>query len=819
MGVPHALRLFAEGVGRACFCLIFRDFIAVAAWFVCIFLYVGPLSVAVSVFPLFPIVVEELVVVGVKFSRRAAVAGSLAAATLATAGTAGAVSGALADGAGDDGVSGDPGRVGGVDPTDEDALAEATGEDASVLDSTRSVVVPAPSFGSFMTSDGERVPVEPTSGSGAGGVVAVELDSSGADSSQLGAAEDHAPGSSVDDGSHGGVAAPDAVPDGGANAEIPSPPADTTPADAHAAPSEGAHAEVPAAPSDTTPSEGATGEVPAPPSDTTPADVPAAPSEDVPGEAPVAPPTDAHAAPSEGAHDVAPAAPSDTARSEIPAPPSADTHAAPSEGSQADVPSAHAGSDHAATGDVAPPAHAGAASTGNAKAPVAPSGGVSGSQATVAGGGGSEARTGASDTSTGDAAPGDQGAPGKVTEPNGGNIGVTAGASDGRATGGNDGAPSLSVSDAAARLADAQRDYDAAKAAYDAAVNSRADVASARAALADAERAVSDAEARVSAAERAVSDAEADASRAGTVDWRLSDEGNQARVVERLLVQKVNAYRADAGLPALVASRTLDGEAQSWSAHMAGERDFNHDPSMSARLRAGVDGAQLSGVGENIAYAIRGDAATGKTPEQIADSLFAQWKDSPAHNHNMLGAYTVTGVGVSYEGGRVYATQKFAAVNSSHRNVSETDVSRFYTVGDAASALHVDAAAFGRTPASGGSGDVSSAAAFGWANRVGATVADGTASGLSVPGVSGDTTGRVEEARSELASARSGLEAARGVASDARARVAADESADVDGALRALSDAEAALGVARSDAQAAGVAGVTSVSAGVPSPA
>ena len=64
--------------------------------------------------------------VTVKFSRRAAVAGSLAAATLATAGASGAVSGALADGAHDSDVSGDHGRVGGVDPTDEDALAEAT---------------------------------------------------------------------------------------------------------------------------------------------------------------------------------------------------------------------------------------------------------------------------------------------------------------------------------------------------------------------------------------------------------------------------------------------------------------------------------------------------------------------------------------------------------------------------------------------------------------------------------------------------------------------------------------------------------------------
>ena len=752
--------------------------------------------------------------VTVKFSRRAAVAGSLAAATLATAGASGAVSGALADGAHDSDVSGDPGRVGGVDPTDEGALAEATGEDVSALDSTRSVVVPAPSFGSFMTSGGDRVPVpaESPSEGAADGVVAVELDSSGVDSSQLGAAEDHAPGGSVEDGSHDDVTAPDTVPAEGAPAEIPSPPTDAAPSDAPAAPSEGSHAEVPAAPSDTAPSEGAHAEVPAAPSDT----AATAPSE----VAPAAPSTEVPTAPSEGAHTEVPAAPSDTTSPEIPAPPSADTHAAPSEGSQADAPSAPAGSDHAAPGDVAPPAPAGVTPAGNVETPVAPSGGVSGSQATETGAGGSEARTGASSASTGDAAPGDQGAPGKVTEPTGGNSGVTSGASGGGATGNTDaGTPSLSASDAAARLADAQRDYDAAKAAYDAAVAGRADTASARAALADAEQAVSDAEARVSAAERAVADAEADASRAGTVDWRTMDEGTQARVVERLLVQKVNAYRADAGLPALVASRTLDGEAQSWSAHMAGERDFNHDPSMSARLRAGVDGAQLSGVGENIAYAIRGDAATGKTPEQIADSLFAQWKDSPAHNRNMLGAYTVTGVGVSYEGGRVYATQKFAAVNSSHRNVSETDVSRFYTVGDAAGVLRVDAAAFGRMPASGGSGDASSAAAFGWANRVGATVADGTASGLRVPGASGGADGRVEAARGELSSARSSLESARGGVSAASARVSADEAADVDGALRALSDAEAALGVARADAQAAGVTGVTSVSAGVPSPA
>ena len=737
--------------------------------------------------------------VTVKFSRRAAVAGSLAAATLATAGASGAVSGALADGAGDDGVSGDPGRVGGVDPTDEDALAEATGKDVSALDSARSVVVPAPSFGSFMTSGGDRVPVpvESPSEGAADGVVAVELDSSGVDSSQLGAAEDHAPGNGADDGSRGGVTAPDAEPSEGVPGEVPAPPTDAAPSDApvapptdaHAAPSEGAHDVAPAAPSDTAPSE-----IPAPPS------------------------ADTHAAPSEGAHDVAPAAPSDTAPSEIPAPPSADTHAAPSEGSQADVPSAHAGSDHAATGEVAPPATADVAPSGHSEAPVAPSGGVSGSQATETGAGGSEAHTGASSAPADNTARGGQGTHDGATGQAGSNNAGTVGASSEHTTVGDAGAPSLSASDAASRLADAQRNYDDAKAAYDAAVNSRADVASARAALADAERAVSDAEARVSAAERAVADAEAEASQSGTVDWRTMDEGTQARVVERLLVQKVNAYRADAGLPALVASRTLDGEAQSWSAHMAGARDFNHDPSMSSRLRAGVDGAQLSGVGENIAYAIRGDAATGKTPEQIADSLFAQWKDSPAHNRNMLGAYTVTGVGVSYEGGRVYATQKFAAVNSSHRNVSETDVSRFYTVGDAAGVLRVDASAFGHTPASGGSGDAAGAAAFGWANRVGATVADGTLDGVAVPASPG-AGARVESARDALSAARSDVESARGVASDARARVAAAEGANVDGALQALGEAEAALGAARADAQAAGVTGVTSVSAGVPSPA
>lgn len=745
--------------------------------------------------------------VTVKFSRRAAVAGSLAAATLATAGASGAVSGALADGAGDDGVSGDPGRVGGVDPTDEDALAEATGKDVSALDSARSVVVPAPSFGSFMTSGGDRVPVpaESPSEGAADGVVAVELDSSGFDSSQLGAAEDHAPSAGVGevapaDGATSGDAAP--------SESAPVAPSDASPGDASpAAPSDS----VPAAPSEAVPGAVDTPEVPAAPSDTTPA---------VPGEeSPAAPSEVTPAAPSgEATGD---AVPSDTADTAVPgeASPSAPSEAVPGATAPDVSPAAPSDAVPEPPDAITPPSPSHDAPVAPSEAPIAPSGGVSGSQATEAGAGGSDARTGDSSAHASDSARDSQATTGDVGKPSGGDHTANGSAGGAGATvGDNTGTPSLSASDAAARLADAQRDYDDAKAAYDAAVAAKADGVSARGALADAERAVSDAEARVSVAEREVADAEAEASQSGTVDWRTMDEGTQARVVERLLVQKVNAYRADAGLPALVASRTLDGEAQSWSAHMAAERDFNHDSSMSARLRAGVDGAQLSGVGENIAYAIRGDATTGKTPEQIADSLFAQWKDSPAHNRNMLGAYTVTGVGVSYEGGRVYATQKFAAVNSSHKNMSETDVSRFYTVGDAAGVLRVDASAFGHTPTSGGSGDAAGAAAFGWANRVGAAVADGTLDGVAVPASPG-AGARIESARDALSAARSDVESARGVASDARARVAAAEGADVDGALQALGEAEAALGAARADAQAAGVAGVTSVSAGVPSPA
>ena len=745
--------------------------------------------------------------VTVKFSRRAAVAGSLAAATLATAGASGAVSGALADSAGDDAVSGDPGRVGGVDPTDEDALAEATGEDASVLDSTRSVVVPAPSLGSFMTSGGDRVPVPAESPSeGAGDVSgAVELDSSGGDSSQLGAAEDHAPSAGVGEVAPAeGATSGDAAP----SESAPVAPSDASPGDASpAAPSDS----VPAAPSEAVPGAVDTPEVPAAPSDTTPA---------VPGEeSPAAPSEVTPAAPSGEA--MGDAVPSDTADTAVPgeASPSAPSEAVPGATAPDVSPAAPSDAVPEPPDAITPPSPSHDAPVAPSEAPVAPSGGVSGSQATEAGAGGSDARTGDSSAHASDSARDSQATTGDVGKPSGGDHTANGSAGGAGATvGDNTGTPSLSASDAAARLADAQRDYDDAKAAYDAAVAAKADGVSARGALADAERAVSDAEARVSAAEREVADAEAEASQSGTVDWRTMDEGTQARVVERLLVQKVNAYRADAGLPALVASRTLDGEAQSWSAHMAGARDFNHDPSMSARLRAGVDGAQLSGVGENIAYAIRGDAATGKTPEQIADSLFAQWKDSPAHNRNMLGAYTVTGVGVSYEGGRVYATQKFAAVNSSHKNMSETDVSRFYTVGDAAGVLRVDTSAFGHTPTSGGSGDAAGAAAFGWANRVGAAVADGTLDGAAVPASPG-AGARIESARNALSAARSDVESARGVASDARARVAAAEGADVDGALQALGEAEAALGAARADAQAAGVAGVTSVSAGVPSPA
>lgn len=212
------------------------------------------------------------------------------------------------------------------------------------------------------------------------------------------------------------------------------------------------------------------------------------------------------------------------------------------------------------------------------------------------------------------------------------------------------------------------------------------------------------------------------------VDWSQVDDATQARIIEALIIQKMNAYRANAGLPELVVSDTVTTDARAWSKHMSDSDDFNHDPDYKYFGVGKLDGGDTTYAGENIAYNHRenfgdkwGAYGTSKNPMQAADALFDQWKNSSGHDKNMLAQNNVVGVGVhiAKHGNftRIYGTQKFYAVTGGSPNAS-----RFHTTGDTASAYGFDGAAFNADNTnyvSGLAGGGDAQRANSWQNKVG----------------------------------------------------------------------------------------------------
>ena len=213
------------------------------------------------------------------------------------------------------------------------------------------------------------------------------------------------------------------------------------------------------------------------------------------------------------------------------------------------------------------------------------------------------------------------------------------------------------------------------------------------------------------------------------VDWSQVDDATQARIIEALIVQKMNAYRANAGLPDLVVSDTVTTDARAWSQHMSDTDNFNHDPDYKYFGAGKLDGGDTSYAGENIAYNHRenfgdkwGAYGTTKNPMQAADALFDQWKNSSGHDKNMLAQNNVVGVGVHIakhgQFTRIYGTQKFYAITGGSPNVS-----RFHTTGDTASAYGFNGGAFNADNTnyvSGLAGGGDAQRANSWQNKVGA---------------------------------------------------------------------------------------------------
>ena len=332
-----------------------------------------------------------------------------------------------------------------------------------------------------------------------------------------------------------------------------------------------------------------------------------------------------------------------------------------------------------------------------------------------------------------------------------------------------------------------------------------------RAALADAQAALEAAqqgalEPTTSASEAAPA---ADTASRGLdwVDWSQVDDATQARIIEALVIQKMNAYRANAGLPELVVSDTVTTDARAWSKHMSDSDDFNHDPDYKYFGVGKLDGGDTTYAGENIAYNHRenfgdkwGAYGTSKNPMQAADALFDQWKNSSGHDKNMLAQNNVVGVGVhiAKHGNftRIYGTQKFYAITGGSPNVS-----LFHTTGDTASAYGFDGAAFNADNTnyvSGLAGGGDAQRANSWQNKVGSL--PGVALPIDVSSLPAKA-GSAAPATSTLAPAASAPSADRQQAViDAQASVNAAQAA-LDKYLASAEESKPAASLADIDAE------------------
>ena len=301
------------------------------------------------------------------------------------------------------------------------------------------------------------------------------------------------------------------------------------------------------------------------------------------------------------------------------------------------------------------------------------------------------------------------------------------------------------------------------------------------------------------------------------VDWSQVDDATQARIIEALIVQKMNAYRANAGLPELVVSDTVTADARSWSQHMSDTDDFNHDPNYKYFGAGKLDGGDTTYAGENIAYNHRenfgdkwGAYGTSKNPMQAADALFDQWKNSSGHDKNMLAQNNVVGVGVHIakhgQFTRIYGTQKFYAITG-----GSPDVSRFHTTGDTASAYGFDGAAFvadNTNYVSGLAGSGDEQRANSWQNLVGALPGVvlpvdvnqlPTKAGADAPAASAAASAGAHDATVDnqaVAAAQANVDAAQAALDDYLANPSSEQSpqslSDIDAQLDTTADAIAA---------------------------
>ena len=122
---------------------------------------------------------------------------------------------------------------------------------------------------------------------------------------------------------------------------------------------------------------------------------------------------------------------------------------------------------------------------------------------------------------------------------------------------------------------------------------------------------------------------------------------------QTLILNDINTYRSQHGLPILTINNVLNAEARRHSQDMAaGKIPFGHAGFDNRIQRLFKAFKRSNGIAENVAYT-----------DMEVRGVVSQWLHSSGHRHNIEGNYNLTGIGVAQdEQGRYYVTQIFLRV-------------------------------------------------------------------------------------------------------------------------------------------------------------
>jgi uncharacterized protein YkwD len=167
----------------------------------------------------------------------------------------------------------------------------------------------------------------------------------------------------------------------------------------------------------------------------------------------------------------------------------------------------------------------------------------------------------------------------------------------------------------------------------------------------------------------ALSFAAATASAQGTpIAAHPSDKADPQELasLRRQLLQQINETRTANKLAPLAPDPVLGREAQKHSDTMAagssgpgGGSAFSHDGYAERFAAIRAENLTVTSMGENIGF-------QDGTAKEKASAMVSLWMRSPSHKKNILGEFTITGVGVSVaDDGKIYVTQIFCSGASS----------------------------------------------------------------------------------------------------------------------------------------------------------